>query len=468
MPHDLTRRTVLIGAAAAPLLAACAAGPSATALPPIVFMHGNGDTAGLWLTTLWRFESNGWPRTRLHAVDMPYPLSRDDDAKPQEGRSSTLENMQFLATEVDRVLRATGASRVVLVANSRGGYAVRNYIQNGGGAASVSHAILCGVPNHGVWADAASRPGSEFNGAGPFLLALNAPKGASGNEVTPGVAGNEVTPGVTWLTIRSDNNDKFAQPDGVWIGAKGTPTHVGFDGPALKGAQDVVINGIDHRETAFGAPAFEAMHRFITGRAPAAAGITAETTVVLDGKVSGYGVNNTTGTAPSNLPLAGAVVEVFETDPQTGTRRGAAVHRQVIGADGSWGPLKTSAQATLEFAITAAGYATTHLYRSPFARSSSVVNLRAERLLDADKSAAAVVTLTRPRGYFGVPRDRTALDGKSPPAGIPPGTAGVSAAKVKLVDAPGRSVVGEFNGERIAGIAWPAADNAVTLLELSY
>ncbi len=466
MPPDLTRRNLLIAAASSPVLApvltACAANPMSppmSSAPPIVFMHGNGDTAGLWLTTLWRFESNGWPRARLHAVDMPYPLSRDDDAKPQEGRSSTLENMQYLAAEVSKVLRSTGASRVVLVANSRGGYAVRNYIQNGGGAATVSHAVLCGVPNHGVWADAANRPGSEFNGAGAFLQALNAPKGADGNEVTPGVQ---------WLTIRSDNNDKFAQPDGVWIGSKGTPTHVGFDGPALKGAQDVVINGIDHRETAFGAPAFDAMHRFITGRAPAAAGITAEASVVLDGKVSGYGVNNASGTAPSNLPLAGAVVEVFETDPQTGARRGAAVHRKVVGTDGSWGPLRTSAQATLEFAITAAGYATTHLYRSPFARSSALVNLRAERLLDADKSAAAVVTLTRPRGYFGVPRDRIVLDGKSPPAGIPPGTAGVSVAKVKLVDAPGRSVVGEFNGERIAGIAWPATDNAVTLLELSY
>ena len=27
---------------------------------------------------------------------------------------------------------------------------------------------------------------------------------------------------------------------------------------------------------------------------------------------------------------------------------------------------------------------------------------------------------------------------------------------------------GEFNGERIAGMAWPVADNAVTLLELSH
>ena len=64
------------------------------------------------------------------------------------------------------MLRDTGAGQVVLVGNSRGGYAIRNYIANGGGAAKVSHVVLGGTPNHGVWADAALRPGSEFNGAG--------------------------------------------------------------------------------------------------------------------------------------------------------------------------------------------------------------------------------------------------------------------------------------------------------------
>ena len=83
----LTRRALLFAAAtaAAVLVTACATGPAADTAPPIVFVHGNGDTAALWTTTLWRFESNGWPRERLHAIDMPYPLARDDDAKPQDG-----------------------------------------------------------------------------------------------------------------------------------------------------------------------------------------------------------------------------------------------------------------------------------------------------------------------------------------------------------------------------------------------
>ena len=60
------------------LLAGCAGQPAGDARPPIVFMHGNGDSAALWQTTIWRFESNGWPRDRLVALDQPLPLARDD------------------------------------------------------------------------------------------------------------------------------------------------------------------------------------------------------------------------------------------------------------------------------------------------------------------------------------------------------------------------------------------------------
>jgi pimeloyl-ACP methyl ester carboxylesterase len=463
MPTNFSRRTALIALAAAALLSGCALWRGGTSSasdlpPPIVFVHGNGDTAALWTTTIWRFESNGWPRDRLVAIDVPYPLARDDDGKPQAGRTSTSEQMQFLAAEVDRVLKATGARQVVLVGNSRGGYAIRNYIANGG-AGKVSHAILGGTPNHGVWADARRNTGNEFNGAGPFLTGLNAPKGADGLEVTPGVK---------WMTIRSDNNDKFAQPDGVWIGAKGVPTHVTFDGPALKGAENVVIPGLDHRETAFSAKAFAQTYRFITGHAPATLAITPEAKVVLNGKVSGLGLNNEPGKGNyvNNLPLPTATVEVYATNPATGERMGTAVHRKVVGTDGLWGPFAADGRTTYEFVVGAPGYATTHIYRSPFPRSSNVVNLRAERIADADRDAKALVTLTRPRGYFGIPRDQISLDGKSPPAGIPPGVAGVSTAKLRLSDAAPRSVAGEFNGERIVGRTWPTADNNVVLLEL--
>ena len=197
---------------------------------PIVFVHGNGDSAALWQTTVWRFESNGWPTAKLHAIDLRYPLARDEDPREQPGRTSTAEHMAFLAAEVDAVLERSGAPEVILIGNSRGGYAIRNYIQNGGGAGKVSHAILAGTPNHGIWAVKGMRENSEFSGTGPFLLGLNTPKNTRGDEVTPGV---------NWLTIRSDNNDKYAQPDGLWIGSRGTPTNVTYAGPELRGATNV-------------------------------------------------------------------------------------------------------------------------------------------------------------------------------------------------------------------------------------
>jgi len=457
----MSRRRLLLAAAAAGAapLAACATRPSDAGWPPIVFVHGNGDTAALWTTTIWRFESNGWPRERLHAIDLPYPLARDDDAKAQPGRTSTDEHMAHLAAEVKKVLAKTGASKVALVGNSRGGYAIRNFIANGGGAALVSHAVLGGVPNHGVYVDTAARQGSEFNGAGPFLTKLNAPQGAQGHEVTAGPR---------WLTIRSDNNDKFAQPDGAWIGAKGKPTGVTFEGPALKGAENLVIAGLDHRESSFSPKAFAETYRFIAGKAPATLAIVPEAKVVLDGKVSGLGLDNKQGGFATNLPLVGATVEVYATNPGTGERLGGPRMRRTIGTDGRWGPFDADGQATYEFVISAPGYATTHIYRSPFPRSSDVVNLRADRLPDADRSAAAIVVLTRPRGYFGIPRDVIVLDGNNPPAGIPSGVAGISTSRLRVSGEASRAVVGEFNGERIVGRAWPAADNHIVLLELTY
>ncbi len=107
------------------------------------------------------------------------------------------------------------------------------------------------------------------------------------------------------------------------------------------------------------------------------------------------------------------------------------------------------------------------MYRSPFPRSSSVVNLRAERLAPADRDARALVVMTRPRGYFGVPRDRIVLDGVSPPAGIPSGVAGLAEVRLRVSGAVGRAVEGEFNGEHIVGRAWPAAENHIVLLELT-
>ncbi|MBP8148864.1 MAG: twin-arginine translocation pathway signal, partial [Limnohabitans sp.] len=52
----LSAATLVLSACSGPMLT----GPLADVVfpVPIVFVHGNGDSANLWQTTLWRFESN--------------------------------------------------------------------------------------------------------------------------------------------------------------------------------------------------------------------------------------------------------------------------------------------------------------------------------------------------------------------------------------------------------------------------
>jgi triacylglycerol lipase len=446
------------------LMSACSTfmPPPKPPMTPIIFVHGNGDSAALWQTTLWRFESNGWPSHLLHALDLPYPLARDADDKAQAGRSSTTEHMLALRAQVESVIQKSGATQVILIGNSRGTFAIRNYICNGGGAQWVSHAILGGGPNHGVQAIPGLNDASEFSGAGPFLKQLNAPKNGQGDEVC----------GPTkWMTIRSDNNDKFAQPDGLWLGMKGLATLVSFDGPELKGASNVVLPQIDHRETSFSPAAFSASFQFITGNLPVH-NIIALEHIELNGKVFGLGVDPlqaNSGNFVNNLPLQGAQLSVYAVDANTGQRLGSAVHARTIQADGQWGPFMGQSRAAYEFEISADGYATTHIYRSPFARSSNILHMRPERLAAADRTPQAMVIFTRPRGYFDATRDRIMLDGKADITGVVKGvSAGNSNTRIRIPETPQRDVSAEFNGEKLRGLTWPASQNHVTVLELTY
>ena len=431
------------------MLAACAGlHPSAADQPPIVFVHGNGDTAALWETTIWRFESNGYERKLLYAIDFANPLARNEDAKPQPLRSSTAEQMAELALKVAEVRKLTGRDKVVLIGSSRGGNAIRNYLKNGGGAAHVSHAILGGTPNHGVY-DWEETRGNEFNAKGAFLTQLNA-----GPE--------EVVTGVRFMTIRSDSNDKYAQPDGMFLGKPGRPTHVGYDGPELKGAENVVIPKIDHRETAFGALAFGQMYRFITGRAPARMDIAPEAEVVLNGKV-----NDMPGGVPTNLPVAGARVEIYKVSATTGARVGPAGHANTSAGVALSEPSTATTGTREKVVIQVPGHAITHIYRSPFPRSSDIVHLRPADFAKGEASEGSVVMISRPRGYFGHGRDTFLLDGKVPP-GINEGVPGASSGKLLLPDGPLRPVPARFNDETITLQNWPAKDNHLVIAEFHY
>jgi hypothetical protein len=137
---------------------------------------------------------------------------------------------------------------------------------------------------------------------------------------------------------------------------------------------------------------------------------------------------------------------------------------------GRWGPVQIEPSWYLEMVLTVEGSPTTHIYRSPFPRSSDVVHLRPGRaLLPADREAGAVVMMARPRGYFGIPRDIVLLDGKEP-ADVKPGvpTDWVTTLRLSRDEAAGRPVRAIFNEERIVARTWPVSENRLSIAELTY
>jgi pimeloyl-ACP methyl ester carboxylesterase len=420
---------------AALLVALLALNVGAAPSSPILFVHGDGNSAALWHTTIWRFESNGYNPSFLSAIDFKHPRARNDDTIPQENRSSTTDQVEELKAKVSEIQARTGEKKVILIGSSRGGYAIRNYIKNFGGSANVSQAILCGTPNHGAFATPENLK-NEFNGMGPFLSGLN--------------AGEEVYPGVQFMTTRSDKNDKYAQPEGRFLG------------PELRGAKNVVLPGLDHREVAFHPQAFQAMYAFITGREPQTLEVIPQPQPILNGLVSGWANG-----APTNLPLAGAQLEIYQVDPLSGQRMGEAAHKRTTSDDGAWGPFTANPTAYYEFVVTAPGYPTTHFYRTPFPRSSAYIHLGLRPLSDREKGSGSLIILTRPRGYLGQGRDTFLINGKVP-SGVNEGVPGTAEARQLFEPGPPQSVQVVLNKESLTVLTYPLDTGHLVIAEFHY
>jgi hypothetical protein len=174
----------------------------------------------------------------------------------------------------------------------------------------------------------------------------------------------------------------------------------------VRGATSVVLPGADHQQAALGDAAFDAVHRFLTGAAPAVTGVPPEPRPVLDGTVTAFRDG-----APSNRPVPGAQVEVFELSPETGERLGPAVHARTTGADGRWGPFVARRDVALEFVLRVAGLPVTCIVRPPFPRGSSLVRLTPAVPSPDERTGEGLLILRRPRGLSGAGRDVVLANG---------------------------------------------------------
>ena len=366
------RRRLLLAAAAvgAAPLAGCATAPAgaasrpsssctATATPPRCGRPRSGASS----PTAGRASActRSTCPTRWRATTTP---------RPQPGRTSTAEHMAFLKAEVDKVLRRTGARKVVLVGNSRGGNAIRNYIANGGGAARCRTPILGGTPNHGVWADPRGfREGNEFSGAGPFLTGLNAPKNAARRR-------SHARPVQLDDASARTTTTSSPSPTALWIGRKGTPTNVTLRRPRRSRAPTNVVIAArrpprDRRSARRPSRRPTASSPAARRDAPAIVPGGAASCSTARSAASGCRHRPAAATSPTTCrcPAPGRGLRHRSGHRRAARRRGAPQddrRRRPLGAVHG-----RSRHGRYEFVIAAPGYATTHIYRSPFPRSSS-------------------------------------------------------------------------------------------------
>jgi triacylglycerol lipase len=120
-------------------MALCAAVPAAaSAQDPILFVHGWSESASLWNTMISRFEKDGYPSSYLSAYTYNTSQSNKVDAEKE------------VASHVESLLNATGASKVDIVSHSMGSLNTRWYIKFDGGESKVDDWVSLGGPNHGT------------------------------------------------------------------------------------------------------------------------------------------------------------------------------------------------------------------------------------------------------------------------------------------------------------------------------
>jgi len=179
-------------------------------------------------------------------------------------------------------------------------------------------------------------------------------------------------------------------------------------------------------------------------------------------------VTGRAGGLPSNLPLAGATLEVYEFAPETGDRLGSAIHSRTTGGDGKWRPFAARPGAYYEFALAAPGYPVQHVYRRPFPRSSAILDWRVRSLGESDKGpAGSVIFLNTRTGDLFRDRDSVSIDGNAPPE-LKPGPNGGAEVKMRLNATKVQGARAILNDQQLTVRTWLAEDNHIVVADFLY
>jgi hypothetical protein len=231
----------------------------------------------------------------------------------------------------------------------------------------------------------------------------------------------------------------------------------------LTGAANVVLPGMSHNGCIRGREAFREMWRFLTGHEPETLNVVPESSPVLDGMVTGR-----VDGLPTNLPVAGIMVEIFEVSPTTGERLGPALHRRTTSADGAWGPFAASPTAYYEFVVTAPGYPVQHIYRTPFPRSTAILHLRLRGFDAANKGTVGSVFVLDTRGdALYRDRDTVLIDDVVPPA-LKAGPNDENEVTMRIDTKQTRAAPVVLNKQQLTARTWLAQENHLVLAVFHY
>lgn len=105
---------------------------------PILFVHGWSESSSLWSTMIKNFEKDGYPKSYLSNYSYNTSTSNKTLAETE------------VKPRVESLLKATGATKVDIIAHSMGSLNSRWYIKFVGGEAKVDDWVSLGGPNHGT------------------------------------------------------------------------------------------------------------------------------------------------------------------------------------------------------------------------------------------------------------------------------------------------------------------------------
>lgn len=214
---------------------------------PIVFLHGNWQTADTWNLTAQRFLENGYYPRELWAISYIEVFGGDS-------ANSNMANVEDIDGFVKGVLDYTGAERVNLIAHSLGVTVARAWMEAKDAHGKVEHFIAIAGPNHGVHFCFGPQAGTALcqeigHPNTDFLNSLNDPDETPLDDL------------VAYMTIYDGTGADIFYPAYAFFSDGSTGSLL--ESPRLGGAANVQLPGKDHFELKDSQESFDLMFNFL-------------------------------------------------------------------------------------------------------------------------------------------------------------------------------------------------------------